>query len=139
MDVIQLVKRHEGLRVKPYRDTTGHLTIGYGRNLDAEGISEREAEGLLTNDLAGVTARLAELEIWPHLDEVRQSVLVDMAFNLGYQGLMGFQGMFLALEQGNYNQAADHIYNSKAARQAPERYAELYRMMLTGNWPGEGA
>jgi lysozyme len=139
MDVIDLLMRHEGLRLHPYRDTTGHLTIGYGRNLDAEGISVREAEGLLTNDIAAVTGRLAELEVWKSLDEVRQCVLVDMAFNLGYQGLMGFHGMFEALNRGDYQLAAHHIHESKAARQAPARYHDLYNMMANGRWPGEGA
>ena len=28
------IKRHEGFRSKPYKDTVGKTTIGYGRNLD---------------------------------------------------------------------------------------------------------
>jgi lysozyme len=135
MEIIELVKRHEGLRLKPYHDTTGHLTIGYGRNLDAEGVSEREAEELLTNDLAAVEQRLAKLDLWSSLDEVRQAVLIDMAFNLGFQGLLEFHGMLAALRQSNYQAAADHIHNSRAAYQAPERYADLYDMMRTGLWP----
>ena len=34
---------HEGLRLKPYRDTVGKLTIGVGRNLDDVGITRAEA------------------------------------------------------------------------------------------------
>ena len=43
--------RHEGLRLKPYRDTLGHLTIGVGRNLSEVGISEAEAIALLDADI----------------------------------------------------------------------------------------
>ena len=46
-DLIEDLKRDEGFRSHPYRDTVGKLTIGYGRNLDDVGISEREAEQLL--------------------------------------------------------------------------------------------
>jgi len=32
--ILEQLVRHEGLRLKAYRCTTGKLTIGYGRNLD---------------------------------------------------------------------------------------------------------
>ena len=52
--MIGMLKRHEGLRLKPYQDTIGKLTIGYGRNLDDRGISKEEAEYLLRNDISRV-------------------------------------------------------------------------------------
>lgn len=39
-----LVKSDEGLSLKPYTDTRGKLTIGYGRNLTDVGISQAEAD-----------------------------------------------------------------------------------------------
>ena len=51
--------RHEGLRLKPYRDTAGKLTIGVGRNLDDVGVSEAEAFALL-NYIATRGDRAAE-------------------------------------------------------------------------------
>ncbi|HAC30701.1 MAG TPA: lysozyme, partial [Marinobacter hydrocarbonoclasticus] len=46
------LKRHEGLRLKPYLDTASspRLTIGYGRNLEDVGISRDEADFMLDND-----------------------------------------------------------------------------------------
>ena len=37
------LKVHEGLRLKPYKDTVGKWTIGIGRNLEDKGITEQEA------------------------------------------------------------------------------------------------
>jgi len=43
----ELLVHHEGLRLKPYLDTSGKWTIGVGRNLSDSGISEEEAFYLL--------------------------------------------------------------------------------------------
>ena len=48
----------EGLRLKPYVDTAGKLSIGVGRNLDDKGISKTEADFLLADDLNDVEAIL---------------------------------------------------------------------------------
>ena len=42
--VIEQLKLDEGVKLKPYRDTAGKLTIGVGRNLDDAGISPTEAD-----------------------------------------------------------------------------------------------
>src|SRR5438105_4864784 len=76
--------RDEALRLKPYKDTVGKLTIGVGRNLDDKGISEAEAAVLLENDIAEHVALLdAKLSWWRKLDEARQNALANMCFNMG--------------------------------------------------------
>lgn len=65
MDTQQLreqLERHEGLRLKPYKDTVGKLTIGIGRNLDDKGISRKEAFALLDNDIAEVVRQLEQVD-----------------------------------------------------------------------------
>ena len=69
---LQLIK-HEGLRLKPYRDSVGILSIGVGRNLDDVGISEDEAMVLLGNDIIGVFDDLdRECQWWRQMSETRQ-------------------------------------------------------------------
>ena len=123
---------HEGLRLKPYRCTAGKLTIGVGRNLDDKGISRDEAMILLRNDIAEVTAQLERFDWFRALGPVRRKVLIDMAFNLGMGGLMGFQKMIEALERGDYERAADEMIYSRWYRQVGERGRRLERMMRTG-------
>lgn len=124
-----LIIRHEGLRLKPYRDTTGHLTIGYGRNLDDHGISRNEAVMLLKNDIADVANRLGEYRWFRTCNLDRQAVLIDMAVNMGVGALLDFKRMLAAVDAGNYNEAADAMMSSKWASQVGTRAVEDARIM----------
>ena len=68
---------HEGLRLKPYRDSVGKLTIGVGRNLDDVGIAAAEARTLCLNDVAAAESALdARWPWWRGVDDARRAVLV---------------------------------------------------------------
>lgn len=128
-----MLLRHEGLRLKPYRDSVGKLTLGVGRNLDDVGISRDEALVLLRNDVARTQAALDAALPWRGgLDPVRGRVLVDMAFNLGVAGLLGFPDTLAAVRAGRFAQAAEHMLASRWAGQVRARALELAAMMRTG-------
>jgi len=114
----QLV-RHEGLRLQPYRCTAGKLTIGIGRNLDNCGISQSEAYIMLINDIMNCEKQLqSEIpDIYNQLDEVRKSVLLNMCFNLGISGLLGFKNTLTFVKAGDWEQAANGMLASKWAKQ----------------------
>jgi lysozyme len=135
MDIYQLVKRHEGLRLKPYTDTEGHLTIGYGRALNIVGISGEEAEAMLRHDVADVLAKLSRFEWFKSLDEVRAAALADMAFNLGWLKLLGFTHFLDAVQRRDFKAAAKEMLDSRWAGQVGVRAIELARMMREGAWP----
>lgn len=135
MDVLSQIKRHEGLRLKPYYCTEGKLTIAYGRNLEDRGVSQDEADYLLANDLVFFKDRLAkELPWYLQLSEVRQAVLVNMAFNLGVDGLLKFKRMLSAAHKGNYELAAVEMLDSRWAGQVGYRAQELSEQMRTNEW-----
>ena len=123
---------HEGLRLKPYRCTAGRLTIGVGRNLEDKGISHHEAMMLLRNDIEEITGQLERHSWYVALGPVRRKVLIDMAFNMGLDGLMRFRRMIEALKRANYEAAADEMVNSRWYRQVGERGRRLEAMMRTG-------
>jgi lysozyme len=124
---------HEGLCLKPYRDTVGKLTIGVGRNLDDKGISQREALLLLQEDLVDVETGLRHVLPWfARLSRIQQRVLIDMAFNLGITGLLKFKATLAAIEAGEYDRAANHMLTSKWARQVKGRAHRLAAMMREG-------
>ncbi len=130
----QLV-RHEGTRLKAYVDTTGHLTIGCGRNLETTGISHDEAAYLLSNDIDRVVRGLTSRYPWfVILDPVRQAVLVNMAFNLGLAGLSTFTRMLAAVSHRQYGLASDEMIASTWAQQIGHRAGELAAQMRTGQW-----
>jgi len=127
---------HEGVELKPYKDTLGILTIGIGRNLEDRGISEDEARYLCLNDIEIVERELASnFAIVDGLDPARQLVIADMAFNLGVPRLRGFAKMWLAIERGDYNAAAEEMLDSKWARQVGQRAQRLAETMRTGEYP----
>ena len=124
---------HEGIRLKPYRDTVGKWTIGAGRNLSDKGITKVEAFIMLDTDIADATADCRRyLEFFDTLDEVRQRILIDMCFNMGIHGLLGFKATLAAIKQGRYEDAADHMLNSKWAEQVGRRAHRLAAWMRSG-------
>ena len=129
----QLVK-HEGLRLKPYRCTAGKLTIGIGRNLDDCGISQTEAYLLMENDIQNCEKQLLDEipEIYNPLDEVRKSVLLNMCFNLGIGGLLGFNNTLAFIAAGDWERAANGMLASKWAKQVGRRAIELSELMRKG-------
>ena len=129
----QLV-RHEGLRLKPYRCTAGKLTIGIGRNLDDSGISQTEAYLLLENDIQNCEQQLVDEipETYNGLDEVRKSVLLNMCFNLGISGLLGFNNTLAFIAAGDWERAANGMLASKWAKQVGRRAVELSELMRKG-------
>ncbi|MFA7057595.1 MAG: glycoside hydrolase family protein [Candidatus Cloacimonadales bacterium] len=128
-----LLIRHEGIRLKPYRCTAGKLTIGIGRNLEDNGITTAEALNLLNNDIESVVASLTSRYAWfPNLNEVRQAVVVDMAFNLGITGFANFKKTIAYLNQADYIRASLEMLNSKWALQVGQRANNLSKMMKNG-------
>lgn len=126
------LERHEGLRLKPYLDTVGKLTVGYGRNLEDVGISRDEADFMLDNDIDQVERQLDTVDEYRDLDPVRQTVIANMAFNLGFAGLMGFKNMWEAIGRRDWNSASKEMMQSKWARQVGVRAVELSEIMRTG-------
>ncbi len=127
------LKAHEGLRLKPYRDSVGKLTVGVGRNLDDTGLREGEAMFLCFCDVHVVEQALdARLPWWRRLDAPRRAVLIDMGFNMGVAGLCGFADMLAAVQGGRFAEAADAMLRSRWAGQVGRRAATLSRMMRTG-------
>ena len=136
--LIRQLRLHEGERLRPYRCTAGKLTIGIGRNLEDRGITQNESAYLLSNDLDYFTIRLEEALPWMvELDEVRQRVLIDMAFNLGISGLLSFKRTLEAVKEGNYVAASDMMLDSRWAAQVHQRAITLSDMMETGEDPDE--
>jgi lysozyme len=132
-DIVSLTKQFEGLRLKPYRDSVGKLTIGYGRNLSDDGITETEAEQLLQNDLQKARAGvLAGLPWVANLDDARQAVLFEMAFQIGLSGLFAFKNTLTLVQAGNYAGAADAMLQSMWFKQTPDRAQALSDIMRNG-------
>jgi lysozyme len=133
-----VVKTAEDFSAWVYPDSEGFATIGWGRLVDGRkggGISKSEAEHLLSNDLARAERECESMPAYLELNPARQAVLIEMAFNMGADGLRGFKKMFAALVQQDYEHAADEILHSMMARQVgPTRSGRLAQQMKSGQW-----
>lgn len=151
---------HEGIKLRPYKCPANKWTIGVGRNLEdvglskdeqlklfgtsglsrkevidrllARGITEEEALYLLDNDIEKCTTDVKQFSFFENLNPVRQKVIIDMRLNLGFAGLKGFKRMLEALEQGDYEKAAEEMKDSKWYYQVGIRGRRLVKMMKTG-------
>ena len=138
MDLKQQLIRDEGSVSHAYEDSLGFTTIGVGRLIDARrggGLSDSEIGYLLSNDIEEKTAQvLAALPWASKLSETRRAVLINMAFQLGINGLLKFKRALGSIEDGQYSEAAMEMLDSLWAQQTPDRAKRLAKQMTTGEW-----
>ena len=137
-NLAQQLRRDEGIKPSAYQDHLGFWTIGVGRLIDARkggGLRPDEIEYLLANDIKDrARALLAALPWFGALDDARQGVLLNMAFQLGTAGLLAFKNTLEQVRLGHYKTASVMMLQSKWATQTPERAARLAKQMESGAW-----
>lgn len=121
-EIQELLIEHEGLKLKPYKDSEGILTIGVGRNLEDNGISKDEALYMLNNNIKTAISDLKSIfddfELYP---KKVQLVLIDMMFNLGKPRFSGFVNMIAAVKEQNWKNMIKEMKDSGWCRELTER------------------
>ena len=131
--MIEQLVDHEGLELLHYEDSLGIITIGVGRNLEERGISEDEAFYLLGNDIEIIWDELIKQHpIVEDLDDQRQMILLDMAFNMGVPRLGKFKKMWAAIEDGDMIEASKQALDSRWADQVGRRAERLAERLTSG-------
>ena len=127
----QRITRHEGLRLKPYVDTVGKITIGIGHNLTDNGLTLAQVEDIFQSDVHEAQQDLQRVLPWvASLTSIRQEVFVELVFNLGITDLSQFH-VFLNLAQaGNWDAASADLLTTKWSRQVKSRAVELAHLLL---------
>lgn len=128
------LRLHEGWRDKAYQDTEGIWTIGYGTNLQELRINKDLGERWLRDqaEIAYKAAkRFPEFEL---LNSARQNVFVEMVYNMGPSRVAGFKNMLAAIRDGDWEEAAIQMLDSKWARQVGNRAKTLAALMEEGNY-----
>lgn len=132
------LRRDEGEVLHAYQDRLGYWTIGVGRLIDPRKggrISHEESELLLANDVARVEQEINAALPWSiNLDPVRRAVLLNMAFNLGVIGLLGFHMTLDKIKAGDYEGAAKQMLQSLWAKQVGVRATRLSEQMKTAQF-----
>lgn len=138
-ELTRQLRGDEGSRAQVYQDHLGYWTIGVGRLVDARkpgsGLRSAEIDILLANDIEDRIEQLSRrLPFFNELDPARQGVLVNMSFQLGVDGLLGFKNTLAHVKAGRYTLAATNMLMSKWAEQTPSRAARMATQMETGTW-----
>ena len=135
--LLEMLKRHEGVRSHVYLCSAGYETIGVGRNISKSGmgLSDDEVDYLLENDIARVIKELSSEYPWFNdLDDVRKDAMIDISFNLGATRLRGFKKALAAMDVADYTLAAKEFLDSKWSRDVKGRAHELASMIETGEY-----
>lgn len=125
------IKRCEGLNLETYIDTKGHLTIGWGHNLD-NGITADIAEYIFQSDLQYTKGELEAKSWFVNQPENVKKALINMNFNLGIRKLLTFKKMIAALITQDYTLAAQEALNSLWAIQVGDRAKDVALMIRQG-------
>lgn len=134
-DLIKQLKRHEGFRSKVYKCPAKKWTIGFGRNVEDNGITEEEAEYLLINDIERIEKELKNTYKWfDELDNTRKCVIINICYNIGVKKFGTFKKTIKHLEDKNYNEAGVEMLYSRWAKQVFTRATELAEQMLSGKF-----
>lgn len=137
-ELTKQLRRDEGEVLSAYQDHLGFWTIGIGRLIDKRkggGLTEEESAYLLNNDIDKRDVELRKRLPWvSDLDQVRYGVLLNMAFQMGVDGLLKFTNTLQLIKDAKYTFAADNMLKSKWADQTPARAQRLAKQMRTGVW-----
>ncbi len=125
-DLIEKIKHHEGFVDHVYKCTEGFDTIGYGFAVKDLEMPEHIAEELLIIKLEklqkNANSRFKWLEDMP---QQVQEVVINMCYQLGVNGVSKFRKAISAMQEGDWEEAANEMLDSLWARQTPNRAKEL--------------
>lgn len=138
-ELARQLRGDEDVRPCVYKDHLGFDTIAVGRLVDSRkpgaGLRPDEITYLLNNDIDDrINALSTRLPWFQNLDDARKGVLLNMAFQMGTDGLLGFKNTLALIRDGKYAEAADAMLQSKWATQTPARAKRMAEQMRSGKW-----
>ena len=129
-NLLESIKKHEGFVEHVYDDSLGIPTIGYGFAIKDLVLDEDIAEDILMRKLErlqrNANSRFKWLEDMP---VVVQEVILNMCYQLGVTGVSKFRKAISALQEGDWDEAANEMLDSLWARQTPNRAEELSKIV----------
>jgi lysozyme len=133
---MKMLIQDEGFQNRMYTCPRGKLTIGVGFNLEANGLCDEAIFVQLRHDIAKSQGSAEKVvgPVWKEMDEVRQDVLTSMVFQMGAGGFAKFTDTIAAVREKKWAEAANHMLNSRWAKQTGKRARRLAEMMEKGEY-----
>ena len=130
------VKIHEGFSAKPYKDTLGKMTVGYG-HLCVEDFwdenteyTEAQLDRIFDTDFDKAIEGAARVCEGMDLPDKKFGVFIEMAFQLGATGLSKFKKALAAAKDHDWQECHDQLLDSRWHKQTPNRAKQLAAIML---------
>lgn len=140
-DIKSMIKRHEGVRNKPYKDSLGLWTVGVG-HLIGDGkilppdwdrtFSDDEVNALFEEDYAVHKKAAEQIPGFSDLNQVGQGALTDLTFNMGGKWYKKWPNFTKSISEGDTAQAAKSLEDSKWYSQVGNRAPEIVAMVRAG-------
>lgn len=138
-NTVDQLKRDEDTVLYAYLDSKGFWTIGTGILIDKRrggGLRPEENDFILNNRIKLMREELIRRIPWTTgLDDVRFAALLNMAFQMGVDGLIAFKKTLLLISVGMYAKASVEMLDSKwALLDSPNRAKRIAKQIETGQW-----
>lgn len=143
----QFLSEEEGISKQPYYDTRGYVTWGIGHLGDPRLICPVPMEIIklmFKYDQEEKIAQAMTIPGFSKLNELQQTMLVSMIFQMGFEpfdgdGFKDFAKFLAAIRDGNIARAAAEGLDSKWAREdSPKRAQRTMEILRTGVWVAHG-
>lgn len=142
IDLARLEKQltgEEGRRHDAYLDSLGVPTIGIGHATPDIHLgmtwTDAQIDAAFQADVTEKSHQIAAAFPWAmSLCDPRTAVLIEMCFQMGLDGLIGFHQALGAMRDGRFDDAAAQMLASKWDRQTPERAKSMADQMRSGEW-----
>ena len=139
MNISNMIKRHEGAVVNSrkqyilYKCPAGKLTIGWGHNIEDNGLPEHVVQVLLEHDIINAEKDLDLIfDNWRRFAKGRRLGLTSMMFNLGHAKFRKFRKMIKAIRDKKWEEAADEAMLSLWSKQVKSRAEEISSLFRSG-------
>lgn len=140
--------KFEGFSANVYKCPAGFDTIGYGRNIEANplkpyelaqlnadgSVSQEVALQWLKEELGRCFDKAFENYSWfRNLDTERAGAIVDMIYNLGFNGFAGFRNTIGFIATQDYKRAVTNLQQSKWWGQVKTRAVAIADILENGD------
>lgn len=160
-DIFDLLTVEEGWRDKPYIDSEGYPSVGFGFLIGPKGAQLANYRFTLPRTAGEVWMRcilddmVLKIETQPAYAKIRQAlnklrsfapsgtsdygdpricVLLSMCYQMGLDGVAKFENTLGFMANGNFTKAAVNMLASLWAKQTPNRANRHAEQMRSGKW-----
>lgn len=136
--LVQKIIEHEGIKKSVYKDSLGYDTIGVGFLCDARmnaGLSVEECMLILNSRITNLDKQLSQYAWYTNQDSVRRGALIELAYNMGVQGLLKFTAFLELMQAREVGKASVDLASTLWSKQvSPNRVKDICMRIREGSY-----